>query len=111
MSESPKVTPSLPDIDTGVEFVYDETAELDPPHHVIVHNDEVTPFDFVIAIIRSVFELPHTDAYRVTLEAHTRGKACVTTLSFEEAKYRVYRAHAIARARGYPLTFSLEPAN
>ena len=111
MTETPSVTPARPDIDTGVEFVYDETAELDPPHHVIVHNDDVTPFDFVVAIIQGIFELLHADAYRVTLEAHNHGQARVTTLSFEEAKYRVYRAHQIARARGYPLTFSIEPAN
>lgn len=110
MSETPARVPGLPDIDTGVEFVYDEDAELDPPHAVIVHNDDVTPFDFVVAVIRGIFALPLPDAYRVTLTAHSHGKAYVATLSFEEAKYRVYRAHIIARSNGYPLTFSIRPA-
>jgi len=110
MNETPARTPISPDIDTGVEFAYDENAELDPPHNVIVHNDDVTPFDFVAAVLRSIFELPLPDAYRVTLEAHEHGRAYVATLSFEEAKYRVYRAHTIARSMGYPLTFSIHPA-
>ena len=110
MSQTPSVAPSLPDIDTGVEFVYDAAAELDPLHDVIVHNDDVTPFDFVAAVIQGIFGLPRPDAYAVTLEAHETGHAYVVTLSFEEAKYRVYRAHALARANSYPLTFSIHPA-
>jgi ATP-dependent Clp protease adapter protein ClpS len=37
------------------------------------------------------------------------GIAYVMTLPLEEAKYRVGKAHGIARAAGYPLTFSIEP--
>jgi ATP-dependent Clp protease adaptor protein ClpS len=108
--KSPPAAPELPDVDTGIEFVYDETAQLDPPHDVVVHNDDVTPFDFVRGVLHTVFELPPPDAYRVTLTAHTRGQAHVATLPIEDAKYRVYRAHQAARARGYPLTFSIHPA-
>ena len=109
MSESPEIAPAVPD--TGVEFAYDETAELDPLHDVIVHNDDVTPFAFVVAVIHGVFELPARDAYEVTLTAHREGEAYVATLPIEDAKYRVYRAHSAARARGYPLTFSIHPAH
>ena len=109
MSESPIASPGMPDIDTGVEFVYDEHAEYDPPHDVFVHNDDVTPFDFVVGVIHTIFELPPADAYQVTLTAHWRGQAHVATLPIEDAKYRVYRAHQAARARRYPLTFSIHP--
>ena len=108
MAELPGGAPVAPDID--VEFVVDETAELDPPHDVIVHNDDVTPFDFVVAVIHGIFERPLPDAYAVTLEAHRRGQAHVARLPLEDAKYRVYRAHQAARARQYPLTFSIHPA-
>ncbi len=110
MSESPIVSPGIPDIDIGVEFVYDEHAEYDPPHDVFVHNDDVTPFDFVVGVIHTIFELPRADAYQVTLTAHSRGQAHVATLPIEDAKYRVYHAHRTARARGYPLAFSIHPA-
>jgi hypothetical protein len=33
----------------------------------------------------------------------------VVTLPIEEAKYRVYHAHRVARQFGYPLTFSIRP--
>ena len=109
MPETPSRAPGAPDLDTGVEFVYDDSAELDPPHAVIVHNDDVTPFDFVVNVLHGIFELPALDAYRVTLAAHQRGQAHVATLPLEDAKYRVYRAHQVARAKHYPLTFSIHP--
>jgi len=31
------------------------------------------------------------------------------SLPFEDAQQRVYQAHSVARAAGYPLSFYLEP--
>ena len=106
-------TPLAPDIETEVErdieFIYDADAELDPPYDVIIHNDDVTPMDFVVLVLFHLFKLALPDAERVMWEAHRRGQAYVTTLSFEEAKYRVLQAHRAARAQSYPLTFTIEP--
>lgn len=75
---------------------------------VIVHNDDVTPYDFVILILRQVFGLSPGEAERVTLRAHVTGLAYVMTLPIEEAKHRVGRAHGIARQAGFPLAFTIE---
>lgn len=107
-------TPVSPEIETEVErdieFIYDEDAELDPPYDVIIHNDDITPMDFVVLVLFHLFKLALPDAERVMLQAHTHGQAYVTTLSLEEAKYRVLQAHRAARAQSYPLTFTIEPA-
>jgi ATP-dependent Clp protease adaptor protein ClpS len=76
---------------------------------VIIHNDDITPMDFVVHVLRSVFELSYSLAEAVMLTAHYTGMAHVVTLSREEAKYRVGQAHGAARAAGYPLTFTIEP--
>ena len=75
---------------------------------VIIHNDDVTPFDFVMAILSAVFHLVGGQAYAVTLRAHVTGAAYVVTLPLEEAKYRVGQAHGLARQAGYPLSFTIE---
>lgn len=75
---------------------------------VLVHNDDVTPYDFVILILRQVFGLSPSQAERVTLRAHVTGVAHVMTLPVEEAKHRVGRAHALARQAGFPLSFTIE---
>ena len=75
---------------------------------VIIHNDDVTPFDFVIAVLNAVFHLSGRQAYAVTLRAHATGSAYVVTLALEEAKYKVGQAHGVARQAGYPLSFTIE---
>ena len=75
---------------------------------VFIHNDDVTPWDFVVYVLRSVFFLAPFAAERITAQAHYHGSALVMVLPFEEAKYRVGTAHGLARAASYPLTFTIE---
>ena len=109
MAEMPTPeAPALPDL----EFVVaeDSETELDPPHHVIIHNDDVTPMDFVTMILQGIFELTYWDATAVMIKAHFKGQAVVGTMGLEDAKYKVSTAHQRARANQYPLTFTIEPA-
>jgi len=101
----PVSAPVLPDI----EVVSEPDTELDPPYAVIVHNDDITPMDFVVEVLQAVFDLSTPLATGVMLEAHYDGQAHVVTLGREEAKYRVGQAHQLARAAGYPLSFTIEP--
>jgi ATP-dependent Clp protease adaptor protein ClpS len=90
-------------------YVVMTDEDLEKPYRVIVHNDDVTPMDFVVLVLRNVFELSIDRAFEVMYTAHYEGQAHVKTLPFEEAQQRVYAAHSAARAAGYPLTFHLEP--
>ena len=100
---------SDPDTDQQIEILVRDETELDPPVAVVVHNDDVTPMDFVVQVLTSIFGLPALQAARVMLQAHYNGRAVVVKLGQEEAKYRVGQAHAAARANGYPLSFTIEP--
>jgi ATP-dependent Clp protease adaptor protein ClpS len=84
-------------------------SELEPPFTVFIHNDDVTPYNYVILVLRNIFRLSHELAEHITWVAHTTGSAYVVTRPRREAERLVDRAHAAARADGYPLTFSLEP--
>lgn len=112
MAQSP-AAPAPPDVIPGIRLddlpVVEAQTELEPPYRVLIHNDDVTPFEFVIAVLRAVFFLSGREAVAVTTRAHVSGIAYVMTLPYEEAKYRVGKAHSLARAAGYPLTFSIEP--
>ncbi len=87
----------------------DPEVRLAPRYRVFIHNDDVTPMEFVIHVLEAIFHLPYIRALQVMLEAHETGVAHVVTLEFEEAEFRVERAHSLARGRGYPLTFTMEP--
>lgn len=89
-----------------IEFIVAE--ELEPPYRVLIHNDDVTPMDFVIQVLQSVFEMLFDRAESVMLTAHLKGVAYVASYPKEEARSRVARAHNFAGAAGYPLKFTVE---
>ena len=97
------------DTDLDIEFVVMDEAELARPYRVIIHNDDVTTFDFVVAVLVTIFELSFGRAEHIAYEAHTRGQAYVATLPLHEAKNRVFKAQYAARQQGFPLTFTIEP--
>ena len=95
--------------DIDIEFVVADEEELERPYRVIIHNDDVTTFDFVIGVLVVIFELSAYRAEQVAYEAHTQGNAYVATLPLAEAKRRVFKAQYAARQQGFPLTFTIEP--
>jgi ATP-dependent Clp protease adaptor protein ClpS len=101
--------PGLPllSLPTIRETEKEETA-LEPPYRVIIHNDDVTPMDFVMNILRTVFKLDGLHALQVMYTAHHHGEAHVQTLPKAEAVRRVGLAHMAARLNRYPLTFTIE---
>ena len=100
-------TQSVPDIQIG-EDQQQETA-YEPLYRVIIHNDDVTPMDFVIHVLSNIFMLLPPDAVKVMYTAHYRGKAVVQILPRSEAEKRINKAHFAAGLEGYPLHFSMEP--
>ena len=90
-----------------IEFIVAE--EQEPPYRVLIHNDDVTPMDFVVQVLQSVFEIAFERAESIMLNAHRKGVAYVATYSKQEALSRVERAHGMARVEGYPLKFTVEP--
>ncbi|MEI8166748.1 MAG: ATP-dependent Clp protease adaptor ClpS [Chloroflexales bacterium] len=94
----------------SVTFKVAPREDLEKPYRVIIENDDVTPMDFVVLVLRTFFGLTIDQAMGVMLTAHHEGHAHVTTMPYEEAQERVYNAHHAAREAGYPLTFYLEPA-
>ena len=84
--------------------------DLNPDYHVIMHNDEVTPMDFVVYLLTSIFEHSTPTAVKLMLEVHHTGSAVVATLPQEVAELRCEQVHSLARPRGFPLTCSIEKA-
>jgi len=83
----------------------------EPLYHVIIHNDDVTPMDFVVRILQGVFYLDNLAAFQIMYSAHYHGQAHVQTLPKPEAIKRVGMAHFSASLNHYPLHFSVEVAS
>lgn len=94
---------------TVQEPTADSVPQLAPLYRVLIHNDDVTPMDFVVNVLRGVFRLDPGRAHDVMMEAHTGGVAHVVTEPLEQAEFHVDQTRSLARARRFPLTFSIEP--
>lgn len=87
----------------------DSETQLVPMHRVLIHNDDITPMDFVVHVLQSIFSLALPRAMEVMWEAHHSGVAHVVTEPLEKAEFHVDQARSLSRGRGFPLTFSIEP--
>ncbi len=91
--------------DVGAE----ESTRLEPRWKVILHNDDVTTFDFVIDLLRSLFNKEWAEAVRLTYEVHNTGAAVVAVTHRERAELYVEQVRSLARPRGFPLAATIEP--
>lgn len=97
--------PALPEI----KIIPHEETEAEPLYRVLIHNDDVTPMDFVVNILQTIFMLGLDRAMDVMYTAHISGTAYVQTVPKSEAENRISKAHLSAGLEGYPLHFSMEP--
>ena len=95
---------ALPDI----QIIEETDTELEPMYSVIIHNDDVTPMDFVVEVLKQIFFLGNDRAAEIMLAAHIKGTAYVQSLPRMEAEKCVQHAHQAAGMQGYPLTFTVE---
>jgi ATP-dependent Clp protease adaptor protein ClpS len=78
-------------------------------HKVILINDDYTPREFVIAVLKSEFRMSEDQAYRVMMTAHRRGVCVVAVYTKDIAESKATRATDAGRSKGYPLLFTTEP--
>ena len=87
----------------------EEATKTLPPWKVLLHDDDVTTFEFVIWLLVKLFGKPFDEAVRLTWEIHTGGVGLVAVTTQERAELYVEQVHSLARPRGFPLTASAEP--
>ena len=78
-------------------------------HKVILVNDDYTPREFVVVVLKAEFRMSEDQAYRVMITAHKRGVCVVAVYAKDIAETKATRATEAGRSKGYPLLFTTEP--
>jgi ATP-dependent Clp protease adaptor protein ClpS len=78
-------------------------------HKVILFNDDYTPREFVVEVLKAVFRLNETQALNVMMTAHRKGVCVVAVFAQDIAETKAARATEAGAAKGYPLRFGTEP--
>jgi ATP-dependent Clp protease adaptor protein ClpS len=78
-------------------------------HKVILVNDDYTPREFVVMVLKAEFRMNEDQAYSVMITAHRRGACVVAVFTKDIAETKATRATDAGRSKGYPLLFTTEP--
>jgi ATP-dependent Clp protease adaptor protein ClpS len=78
-------------------------------YKVFLHNDDYTPMEFVVAVLRQVFHLGDGEATQVMLLVHNAGVGLAGTFSYEIAETKVQQVLNSAQRHEFPLQCSMEP--
>src|SRR3954464_2384947 len=76
---------------------------------VILLNDDYTPREFVVMVLKSVFRMGEEIAHRVMLTAHQKGACVIAVFTRDVAETKAKEATELGKAKGYPLFFTTEP--
>ena len=77
-------------------------------YKVVFNNDDATPMNFVIELLKVVFHHNDDRATKTTVEIHENGKGIAGVYTFEVAEQKHNEATYIARSNGHPLNINLE---
>lgn len=86
-----------------------------PPYAVILHNDDINGFLFVVESIIKVFGYEPEKALKITMTAHESGKSCVWSGMREHAELKADQLRSCgadpeqAHKNALPLKVTTEP--
>lgn len=97
---------SNPEGDSAVQSV----PKLDTPkmYKVILLNDDYTPMDFVVLVLRRFFSKTEEEAEKIMLDVHKKGAGVAGVFSLEIAEMKVMQVNQFAQLNQNPLKSTLE---
>jgi len=100
---------SDPDSNVVTETVPQKRLKRPILYKVLLHNDNYTTREFVVAVLKEVFHKSETDAVQIMLHIHYNGIGVAGVYTYEVAETKVRTVEAAARENGFPLRLSMEP--
>jgi ATP-dependent Clp protease adaptor protein ClpS len=77
---------------------------------VLLLNDDYTPMEFVVMVLKRFFRMDLEQATRVMLHVHQRGVGVCGIFPYEVAETKVNQVMDLARENQHPLQCTLEKA-
>jgi len=75
---------------------------------VLLLNDDYTPMEFVVWILRAVFRKQQSEATRLMLDVHNTGRGLCGVFTYDVAKSKAAQVEALAAKHEHPLKCRLE---
>ena len=88
-----------------------DRVEFPKQFKVILLNDDFTPMEFVILVLKKFFAKTDEQATQIMLSVHKQGKGICGIFSLEVAEMKVMQVNQFAKMNQHPLKSILEEAN
>jgi len=116
MEHLPSKPPRLRLTDSGQQSGNDNEGALDilervdvpKMYKVILLNDDFTPMDFVILVLRRFFSKDEAAATQIMLDVHKKGAGVAGVFTLEMAEMKTMQVNQFARMNQHPLKCTLE---
>ena len=79
-----------------------------PLYKVVLLNDDYTPIDFVVGVLKQFFHKGHEEAIRITLDVHNRGSGTCGVFTRDVAETKIDLVTLAARKNEHPLQCVME---
>jgi ATP-dependent Clp protease adaptor protein ClpS len=76
---------------------------------VLLHNDDYTTQEFVVAVLETVFRKPRAEAFAIMLSVHQSGIGLAGVYTHDVAETKMKRAQRLAEEQEFPLLVTIEP--
>jgi ATP-dependent Clp protease adaptor protein ClpS len=77
-------------------------------YQVILFNDDTTPMEFVIELLKNIFGHNQQSAEDITVSIHNEGKGTAGVYYYEIAEQKVSESTILSRTAGFPLSLDIE---
>jgi len=96
------------DLDTVTLINEESELKVPPLYKIILLNDDFTPMDFVVDVLRMFFGMNQEQAIQIMLQVHTEGEAVCGIYPCDIANTKVNQVVEYARSNQHPLKCVME---
>lgn len=79
-------------------------------YRVLILNDDFSPMDFVVLVLKRFFNKSEEDAIKVMLDVHKKGSGTAGVYTLEVAEMKVMQVNQFSRMNQHPLKSTMEEA-
>jgi len=99
---------SCPTLDVKIDEKIKKQIQEPSKYKVIFLNDEATPIEWVIEVLRTIFKHSQGTAEKITLAIHNEGSGIAGVYTYEIAEQKTIEATTASRNQGFPLQVKME---
>lgn len=102
-----EITKAKEDAESGVDLAERPETQTPKMYAVLLLNDDYTPMDFVVLVLRRFFAKSEEEAQVIMLDVHQKGSGVAGVYTLEISEMKVMQVNQFAQISQHPLKSTL----